>query len=217
MSPCPQLRVSASEVCPQSGARHFPAAPERCAAFLFVRIGAVAHLSEHGKRPAPPICLLPVAIPSVPRHSKHIASDQRYRRFSSLSDLFTLRHRDSCPPAPFCAARLKRSFSVTAFLSNGINSLVPQPEPRHAYWGRMKVNGNQAHLEEGAVCGKSPARNKPTNPKKTKGEAGETNPPGRPTIPPWQPAIPPDTYNFRLKKSSAALYARSHDSCRRKP
>ena len=130
MSPCPQLRVSASEVCPQSGARHFPAAPERCAAFLFVRIGAVAHLSEHGKRPAPPICLLPVAIPSVPRHSKHIASDQRYRRFSSLSDLFTLRHRDSCPPAPFCAARLKRSFSVTALSLirfNNIHKSAPRP------------------------------------------------------------------------------------------
>jgi hypothetical protein len=36
-----------------------------------------------------------------------------YQRFSSLSDLFTLRRQNSCAPACSCAAKLKRSFSVT--------------------------------------------------------------------------------------------------------
>jgi hypothetical protein len=49
-----------------------------------------------------------------PGESKPITPNQRHRRFSSPSDRFTLRPEDSSAPACIRAAKLKRSFSVTA-------------------------------------------------------------------------------------------------------
>jgi len=113
MSKWPPLPAPASEVCPQIGKRHFPAAPEPCAAFFFAWIGAVRLFSERGKRPEDPDFPFSSSRSLPSRHSKYIAPDRPFRRFSSLNDLFNLRPEASPAPDRFCAAKLKRSFSMT--------------------------------------------------------------------------------------------------------